>query len=72
MKIAASILGVIAILLGGLWFLQGVGIVRFPPILCVANCEPIEGPAPVWAIVGFVVFVAGVAALTYAVRRWRS
>jgi hypothetical protein len=72
MKIAASILGVIAILLGGLWFLQGVGIVRIPPILCVANCEPIEGPAPVWAIVGLVVLLAGVLALVWGIRRRRS
>ena len=69
MKIVATILGVIAMLLGGLWFLQGVGIVRIPPILCVANCEPIEGPTPVWAVVGLVVLIAGILALVWGVRR---
>ena len=69
MKIVATILGVIAMLLGGLWFLQGVGIVRIPPILCVANCEPIEGPTPVWAVGGLVVLIAGILALVWGVRR---
>jgi hypothetical protein len=72
MKIVISILGIIAVLLGGLWLLQGTGIVRIPPILCVANCEPIEGPAPAWAIAGLVVLAGGIAALTYIIRRPRS
>ena len=72
MKIVIAILGVIAILLGGLWFLQGVGIVRIPPILCVANCAPIEGPAPMWAVIGIVVLLAGIVALSFAIRRRRS
>ena len=70
MKIVIAILGVIAILLGGLWFLQGV--VRIPPILCVANCAPIEGPAPMWAVIGLVVLLAGIVALSFAIRRRRS
>ena len=72
MKFAALILGGIAILLGGLWFLQGADIVRIPPILCVAECEPIEGPEPTWAVIGLVVLAAGGLALAYALRRWRS
>jgi hypothetical protein len=68
----AAIFGIVAVLLGGLWFLQGVGAVHMQPILCVADCEPLEGPSPGWAAAGLVVFLVGLAALWYAIRRWRG
>ena len=69
MKIAILVAGVIGVLLGGLWLLQGLGIVQIPPILCVAECEPLEGPAPIWAVVGFALAAAGALAIFYALRR---
>ena len=63
------IVGVIGALLGGLWLLQGLGIVNIPPILCVADCAPIEGGSPMWAIVGFVVFAAGAFGIYHALGR---
>ena len=68
MKIAALVVGVIAVLLGSLWLLQGIGL-RIDPILCFAECEPLEGPSPLWAVIGFVVLAAGLAALVYSLRR---
>ena len=59
MKWIAIISGVILFPLGVLWLLQGLGIVTMAPILCFANCTPIEGPAPVWAVVGGTAIVAG-------------
>lgn len=72
MKIVLLILGVVGVLLGGLWFVQGLGIVTIPPILCVAECEPLEGPSAPWAIIGFAVLAAGLLALWWALRRRRD
>lgn len=69
LKIAATILGAIAILLGGLWLLQGLGIVVIEPILCVAECEAVAGPNATWAIAGAALLVVGVAAVFFALRR---
>jgi hypothetical protein len=68
-KIILLIAGAIGVLLGGLWFLQGTGAVTIAPILCVADCAPLEGPSPIWAVIGFVVFVAGALGIYYGVRR---
>jgi hypothetical protein len=51
--------GVLAIMLGGLWLLQGLGVVHVRPILCFANCAPIRGRSTVWAVVGGVLVLAG-------------
>jgi hypothetical protein len=69
MKIIALILGAAALLLGGLWLLQGLGAVHIEPVACVGACEPLEGPSTTWAIIGFVVALAGVLAITFALRR---
>ena len=69
MKRAALVFGVIGMLLGGLWLLQGLGLVRIPPILCVANCTPIEGFTPMWAVIGAAVLAAGGFAIAYSLRR---
>lgn len=69
MKIVALIFGVIAVLLGGLWLLQGLGVVQIEPVACVAECEALEGPSTMWAIIGFVVALAGVLAITFALKR---
>lgn len=72
MKILLVILGAVGVLLGGLWFVQGLGIVTIPPILCVAECEPLEGPSVPWAIIGFVVLAGGLFALWRALGRPRA
>ena len=69
MRWIVVILGVIGVLLGGLWLLQGLGIVQMAPILCVAECEALEGPEPTWAAIGFVVLAVGAAAIYFALRR---
>ena len=39
------LLGILAILLGGLWLPQGLGLVEVRPILCFADCAPVQGPS---------------------------
>lgn len=69
MKAIILVLSVIGVLLGGLWLLQGLGLVRIKPILCFANCTPLEGPAPAWAVIGAVLIAAGAFGLVRALRR---
>ena len=59
MRIVPLVFGVIAVLLGGLWLLQGLGIVQLRPILCFADCEPIQGPSVTWAVVGAIALAVG-------------
>jgi hypothetical protein len=68
-KLAALIAGVILALLGGLWLVQGLGLVHIKPIACVANCEPLEGASTTWAVVGAIVLMIGVLAIVYGLRR---
>jgi hypothetical protein len=57
-NLIVPIIGIAAVLLGGLWLLQGLGIVNIPPLLCVADCAPIEGGSAAWAIAGLAVLAA--------------
>ena len=68
-KWIASILGAVAVLLGGLWFLQGIGLVIIEPIACVGDCATLEGPSVPWAIAGVVAMLVGSAAFWLAWRR---
>jgi hypothetical protein len=68
-KVVTLLIGVIGALLGGLWLLQGLGLVHVPPILCFADCAPIRGSSPPWAIVGLAVFTAGALTIVYSLRR---
>ncbi len=58
-RIIALVLGVIAVSLGGLWLLQGLGIVHLRPILCFADCAPLQGPSVAWVIIGAVTLGVG-------------
>ena len=54
MKKVVLVFGIVFALLGGLWLLQGLGIVRVRPILCFADCAAIQGPSPTWVVIGVV------------------
>ena len=69
MKWIIVIVGVILALLGGLWLVQGLGLVTIAPILCVADCEPLEGPSTGWAIAGAATLLVGLAAIWLPLRR---
>lgn len=68
-RVLAIVLGIILAPLGLLWFLQGADVVRIEPIACVGNCDPIMGGSLVWAIVGAVTLLVGVALLVLGLRR---
>jgi hypothetical protein len=69
MKKVALFTGLIAALLGGLWLLQGLGIVHMQPILCFANCIPVQGPSATWAIIGGVTLAVGCVAMFWSMQR---
>lgn len=68
MKTITLIISVLALLVGGLWLLQGLGLVHMEPILCFADCEPLDGPSTTWALLGLVVFGAGLFGLRRSLR----
>jgi hypothetical protein len=61
--------GLIAALLGGLWLLQGLGIVHIRPILCFADCAPLQGPSATWAAIGALVLSAGGVAMFWTLKK---
>ena len=69
MRAVGLIVSVIAVLLGGLWSIQGLGLVEIRPILCFADCEPVQGPSLTWIVVGFLVMAAGVFGIQRFVKR---
>jgi hypothetical protein len=69
MKYLVAAIGAVAMLLGGLWFLQGTGLATIAPILCVAECEALEAPSLPWAIAGLVALLVGAALLWRSLRR---
>jgi hypothetical protein len=58
-RIIALICSIAAILLGLLWLFQGLGLVQIKPILCFADCAPIQGSSSTWAITGAFTLLAG-------------
>jgi ABC-type transport system involved in cytochrome c biogenesis permease subunit len=70
MKIVALIVGVVVALLGGLWLLQGLGLVHLEPVACVTACETLEGPSLMWTAIGFAVLTVGLLAIFYGLKRW--
>jgi len=65
MKILLRIVSVLGVLLGGLWLVQGLGLVQVRPILCFADCEPVHAPSAVWVVLGLLLMAAGV----FGIRR---
>lgn len=62
----ALVVGLISIPLGGLWMLQGLGIMHVRPILCFVDCEPIQGASLAWAIAGLLIVTAGIFAVFFS------
>jgi hypothetical protein len=68
-RLLLSIVSLILILLGSLWFLQGTGIVHLDPVMCVAECEPITTTSPLWATIGAVAVAGGVLLIRKVFKR---
>lgn len=69
MNIARLCIGLLTASLGLLWLLQGVGMVQVRPILCFANCVPVQGPSSRWAVIGIMMLTAGGAAVVWSLKR---
>jgi hypothetical protein len=63
MKGLVGFVGGVAIAIGGLWLLQGLGVVHLRPILCVADCEQVRGPSVGWTLAGLAMLGIGAAAV---------
>jgi hypothetical protein len=66
MRLVVLIVSVLGVLLGGFWLLQGLALVQVEPILCFADCEPVEGPSVTWAVIGSLSVAAGI----FGIFRW--
>jgi hypothetical protein len=63
--------GAVSTPLGLLWFLQGADLVHVRPILCVANCQPLQGGSIGWMTAGALFLIGGLAAGAVGLRRRR-
>lgn len=70
--VVGALLGAFIGFFGLLWFLQGTGILRMRPILCIENCEEVVGPSLTWAAAGAVVFIIGAIVVAFSMRRGRT
>ena len=68
-SLAWVLFGVVSTLLGLLWLLQGAGVLHVRPILCVANCKPVEGGSIGWMVAGTLLLVLGLLAIAAGFRR---
>jgi hypothetical protein len=59
MRILWNIVGVLALLIGGVWFFQGINVLL----------GSFMSGQPRWAIIGGIVFLVGLAVLFFANRR---
>ncbi len=59
MKIALDVIGVVLVLMGGLWFLQGMDVLR----------GNVMSGQPQWVFIGAIVAVLGLGLLVFANRR---
>ena len=50
--------GGVAGAVGLLWLVQGLGLVRLKPMLCVAACQAVEGPSLGWTLAILVILPA--------------
>jgi hypothetical protein len=70
-KIALLLVGILLASLGGLWLVQGLGVVHLEPIACVADCKPIQGSSPTYAVLGALMVAAGGLAIVFGLQRKR-
>jgi hypothetical protein len=71
MKYFVLIVGVIGLLQGGLWLLQGLGVVHVRPILCFADCAPIQWASLTWIIIGLLFVTTGALPIHFSLT-WRT
>ena len=62
MRTALTIVGILALLMGGLWIGQGLGYIHWPASSFMLDQRP-------WALRGAILAVVGIGLLIYARRR---
>lgn len=71
-QLAGALFGAFIVFLGLLWFLQGTGILRVRPILCIGDCTVIVGLSPLWAVSGLIVLIIGAIVVFVSVSSVRT
>lgn len=69
MKALILVVSVMAVLLGALWLLQGLGLVQMQPIVCFGDCQPVEGPSATWVVAGLLLLLLGIAGIANWFKR---
>ena len=72
MHILLRVFAGMLIALGGLWSLQGAGVVHVKPILCVADCAEIQGASGQWLATGIGTIALGLVLWYLAGRRAKN
>lgn len=67
-----QIFAALLVALGGLWTVQGAGIVHIKPILCVADCTELRGASVQWLATGILAIAVGGGLWYLAHRRTRK
>lgn len=62
LRVALTVFGILALLMGGLWFCQGMGIVHWPARSFMLDQRP-------WALRGAILAAFGIVLVIYARRR---
>jgi hypothetical protein len=67
--LAATSIGIILVIIGLVWFLQGTGILQLCPILCFADCECVTGGSRFWEAAGIIAVITGAVIVWLSVSR---
>ena len=68
-RIMTLILGISTVLIGALWLLQGLGIVKLQPLLSFADCLPVQGSSTAWAVIGALAIAVGAVGVVWSRKK---
>jgi hypothetical protein len=59
LRFTITFIGITVVLLGLLWFLQGIGIIQMCLILCFVDYECVRDESLLWETVGAIILIIG-------------
>jgi hypothetical protein len=68
-QLAATLIGLILVIIGLVWFLQGAAILHLCPVLCFTDCECVTGGSPFWEAGGVIASIMGIGIVYFGLRR---
>ncbi len=67
--VAVTVIGLILVALGLLWFFQGIAVLSLCPVLCFADCECITGGSLFWEVAGAITLIIGIVIVCFSLKR---